>query len=121
MSALDLGLLPLVGWVFREQWAASNPALIRGFLQASAETKRLLRESDEAWLALRASMKVDDDATFVALREGYRAGIPAATMGEAEAVARKIFDILAAEGGAALVGNARTLATGTFWTERADR
>ena len=122
LATLDVKAeLPLVGWVFREQWAASNAAAIRGFLQASAETKRLLRESDEAWLALRPSMKVDDDATFVALREGYRAGIPAAKMGEAEEAARKVFDILAAEGGTALVGNARTLAAGTFWTEQADR
>jgi NitT/TauT family transport system substrate-binding protein len=121
LAALDVRAeLPLLGWVFREQWAADNAAVIRGFLRASTETKQLLRESDEAWLALRASMKVDDDETFIALREGYRAGIPAAAMGEAEHVARKVFDILAAEGGKALVGNARRLVAGTFWAGRTE-
>lgn len=116
LAVLDVRAeLPLVGWVFREQWAAAHPQTIRGFLRASTATKRLLLESDDAWLALRASMKVEDDATFAALRDGYRAGIPAATMGEAEQVARQVFQILATEGGPALVGNAKTLADGTFW------
>jgi len=122
LAVLDVrSELPLVGWVFREHWAAQNLASIQGFLRASTATKQLLRESDEAWQALRPSMKVEDDATFIALRDGYRAGIPAADMGEAEQVARHVFDILAAEGGTALVGNARTLATGTFWTGNVDR
>lgn len=122
LAALDVRTeLPLVGWVFREQWATANPQAIRGFLRASAATKRLLLESDEAWLALRPAMKVDDDATFVALRDGYRAGIPAAGLGEAEQVARQVFQILATEGGPALVGNAKTLAAGTFWTAPAAR
>nr|MBP7468280.1 ABC transporter substrate-binding protein [Thauera sp.] len=53
--------------------------------------------------------------TFVALRDGFRAGIPRTTADEAERVATRVFDILAAEGGEALVGKARALAPGTFW------
>ena len=113
--------LPLVGWVFREEWAAKHPQAIRAFLRASAAAKQRMRESDEVWTELRPLMRVDDDATFRALRDGFRAGIPAATMGEAEAVARQVFDILAAEGGTALVGNAKALAAGTFWAGGADR
>ncbi len=122
LAALDVRAeLPLVGWVFREQWATANPQAIRGFLRASAATKRLLLESDDAWAQLRPSMKVGDDATFAALRDGYRAGIPSATMGEAEQVARQVFQILATEGGPALVGNAKTLAGGTFWAGHTGR
>lgn len=113
--------LPLVGWVFREQWAAKNPEAIRGFLRASAAAKQHMRESDEVWTTLRPMMKITDDATFIALRDGFRAGIPAATMGESEQVARQVFDILAAEGGPALVGKAGTLAEGTFWAGGKDR
>lgn len=80
-----------------------------------------MRESDEVWTTLRPLMRVEDDATFIALRDGFRAGIPAATMGEAEQTARQVFDILATEGGKALVGDAKTIAEGTFWRKGTDR
>jgi NitT/TauT family transport system substrate-binding protein len=107
--------MPLVGWVFGERWAGANPAAIRGFLRASTAAKVLLRESDAAWEALRPSMRVEDEATFVALRDGFRAGIPQAADEEGERAAARAFAILAAEGGEALVGRARELAPGTFW------
>jgi len=107
--------LPLVGWVFRERWAKDNAAAIEGFLRVSDAAKALMLESDAVWEDLRPLMRAEDEATFVALREGFRAGIPRTTPAEAEAVARRVFDILAAEGGEALVGKARALAPGTFW------
>ncbi len=117
--------LPLVGWVFRESWARAQPQRIEAFLRASAATKRELMHSDAAWNALRPLMKVDDEASFIALRDGFRAGIPSAQLqpgwsaGEAadaaEAAAAEVFHILAQEGGRALVGEAQALAPGTFW------
>ena len=77
--------------------------------------KALLRESDTAWEALRPSMRAEDEASFVALREGFRAGIPHASGEEGERAAARAFAILAAEGGEALVGRAREIAPGTFW------
>lgn len=129
LATLDVhGELPLVGWVFRESWAQEAPQRIESFLRASAATKRELMASDAAWLALRPMMKAEDDATFFALRDGFRAGIPSAqlqagwTAGDAadgadgaEAAAAQVFHILAQEGGRALVGEARALAPGTFW------
>ncbi len=107
--------LPLVGWVFREGWARQNAEAVSGFLRASAAAKAYMRESDEIWTQLRPMMRVEDDAGFIALRDGFRAGIPAGTMGEAEEVARQVFEILASEGGRELVGDAKTVAEGTFW------
>lgn len=106
--------LPMIGWVFRGDWAASNRAAIDGFLRASAAAKQIMRESDEVWGTLRPMMRVADDATWRALRDGFRAGIPDSG-DRTETVARQVFEILAAEGGQALVGNAQTLAPGTFW------
>lgn len=109
------GELPLVGWVFSESWAKANPTAIEGFLRASAQAKERMLASDEAWDGLRPLMKVDDDASFIALRDGFRAGIPRVDREAAEKVAARIFDVLAAEGGPALVGKADALAPGTFW------
>ena len=107
--------LPLVGWVFRERWAKDNAAAIAGFLRASDAAKALMLESDAVWDVLRPLMRAENEETFVALREGFRAGIPRTGVEDAERVATRVFDILAAEGGEALVGKARAIAPGTFW------
>lgn len=114
--------LPMVGWVFRDDWARANPAAIRGFLRASAAAKKLMLESDEIWnTTLRPVMRAEDQATFEALRAGYRAGIPRGPVAEAEATARQVFSILASVGGRELVGDAQALAPGTFWQAGGER
>lgn len=116
LAGLGIGdEMPLVGWVFGERWARANPAAIEGFLRASVAAKALLQQSDAAWEALRPLMRAEDEATFVALREGFRAGIPRTGLAAAERAAAHAFAVLAAEGGEALVGRARELAPGTFW------
>jgi NitT/TauT family transport system substrate-binding protein len=116
LAGLGIGEeMPLVGWVFGERWARANPAAIEGFLRASAAAKSLLQQADAAWEDLRPLMRAEDEATFVALREGFRAGIPRTDPAAAERAAARAFVILAAEGGEALVGHARELAPGTFW------
>ncbi|MFN3987458.1 MAG: ABC transporter substrate-binding protein [Rhodocyclaceae bacterium] len=109
------GELPLVGWVFRERWANANPDAVSGFLRASAAAKALMLESDAIWADLRPMMKVDDDATFRALKAGFRAGVPYASLADAERAARVVFGILAEQGGTPLVGSAREVPPGTFW------
>ena len=62
-------------------------------------------------------MKVKDQATFEALRDHYRAGIPQ-RWGEAErADAATLFALLAARGGKKLVGAATEVPEGTFWPD----
>ncbi|MCB1890137.1 MAG: transporter substrate-binding domain-containing protein [Rhodocyclaceae bacterium] len=107
--------LPMVGWVFKEDWAEANRAAVDGFLRASDAAKAILRDSDAEWERLRPMMKAEDEATFVALREGFRAGIPQAGVEQAERAARQAYGVLAREGGEALVGKATELASGVFW------
>lgn len=107
--------LPMVGWVFAERWGEDHRAAIDGFLRASAEAKRILAGSDAEWETLRPLMRAEDDATFRALREGFRSGIPGGDAAQAEAAAREAFAVLAKQGGEALVGSATALAPGVFW------
>ena len=114
--------LPMIGWVFRESWARDNHALIEGFLGASARAKRLMLDDDEIWIDLRPLMRVSDEATWRALRDGFRAGVPLGLDDErAERAAEHVFTILAQEGGRALVGSSVALAPGTFWQGKAAR
>jgi len=107
--------IPLLGWVFADDWAESHHEELQGFLRASYAAKRILVESDAEWERLAPMIKAGDRPTLIALRDAYRAGVPRA-FGDAEReAARRVFAILAEEGGAALVGDSQELTPGTFW------
>lgn len=114
------GPLPLIGWVFSEGWAGRNEKPLRGFLGASADAKKILARSDAEWERLRPLTKAKDDATLIALRDAYRAGMPGPLDRRAVKAAEAAFATLAEIGGAALVGKARALSPGTFWQVAAD-
>ncbi len=107
--------VPMLGYVFRTAWAKENPAAIEGFIQASRDAKALLRDKDEAWGEIEPLMKADDQATFEALRAGFRAGIPERWTERERKEAEKLFAILAELGGRDLVGSATSVPEGTFW------
>jgi hypothetical protein len=114
----ELGIqtqVPLLGYVFDETWAASHKDDLLALVLASRQAKDLLARSDAEWERLRPLMKAPDDATFSALRAGFRKGIPA-HWGEAErADAAKLFDVMAKLGGEELIGKSADLQPGTFW------
>ena len=107
--------IPLIGWVFREDWANQNRDLLERFLAASQEAKTLMARSDAEWERLKPLMRAEDNATFVALRNGYRAGIPGCDYADTQATAASVFKLLAETGGDKLVGKSRVLSEGTFW------
>lgn len=109
--------VPLLGWVFDENWAEENREKVLAFLDASYEAKQILGESEEEWTRIRPLVQAEDDATLEALMVNYRRGIPQ-SFGEAEVkAAEKTFEVLYREGGAELTGGAEALAPGTFWSE----
>ena len=110
------GAVPLLGWVFYEDWGNENREAVLGFLRAVQTAQTLMRDSDELWDDfLRPLTKAEDDATLHALRDSFRQGIPT-RFGDAEiAAAEQVFAILAELGGESLIGNSKTLDPGTFW------
>lgn len=112
--------LPLVGHVFDAGWAGSNPQAISGFIAAVTRARALLAESDAEWERLRPAMRAPDQATFEALRDGYRAGIPKPMDEATVADAARLFGLLADIGGEELVGPGAGLSPGTFWGIAAD-
>ena len=115
------GELPMLGWAFNEAWAERNRPAVEGFVRASHKTKKLMRESDSVWDELKSLTQAEDTATLMALRDGFRAGIPSADSRNSEAVANQVLKILSDEGGTALVGAAASLPGGTFWRTGANR
>ncbi|MGK9170523.1 ABC transporter substrate-binding protein [Inquilinus limosus] len=105
---------PLLGWVFRDSWAAQKPDLARGFLDASFAAKAALKSDDALWQSLKPQMQAEDEAVFAALRDGYRAGIPPAPSPADEAAAAAALRLMAGITPAA-VGGLTALPPGTFW------
>lgn len=108
--------MPLIGWVFRDDWATQNREALERFLAASAEAKGIMAKSDAEWERLKPLMRAEDGATFAALKAGYRAGIPGCSDSDAQATVAAVFKVLAETGGDKLVGKSRTLSEGTFWS-----
>ncbi|MEJ2620213.1 MAG: ABC transporter substrate-binding protein [Candidatus Thiodiazotropha sp.] len=108
--------VPFVGYVFDEAWADQHQNLIQGFIRATTEAKQIMLKSDQEWEKLRPLMKAPDEATFLALRDGFRAGIPKQWGMTEQNDAKRLFDVLLKLGGKKLVGNTTQLAKGTFWT-----
>ncbi|MET0123287.1 MAG: ABC transporter substrate-binding protein, partial [Candidatus Thiodiazotropha sp. 6PLUC9] len=82
--------------------------------------KQIMQKSDQEWELLRPLMKAPDNATFIALRDGFRAGIPSRWSEQELKDANQLFDILFKLGGKKLVGNTTQLAPGTFWPNITD-
>lgn len=114
----DLGLsaqVPAVGFVFHEGWARANPAALDAFVAASRKAKAIMARSDAEWDRLRPLMKAEDEATWAALRDQFRAGIPERWTEEEREAAARLYGLMAKLGGRELVGNAMALPDGTFW------
>ena len=117
-AARALGLdpnIPLLGYVVKGEFIAAHPDLVAGFVAASRAAKGQLATDDAQWDRLRPLMKTDSDAAFDALKAGFRAGIPAITPINRDAAA-DFLALMAELGGEKLVGKARSLPNGIFYT-----
>jgi NitT/TauT family transport system substrate-binding protein len=105
---------PLLGYVVHEDLISSNPALVAALKKASRDAKNLLLTDQAAWDRLRPMMNAENDAEFTALRDGWRAGVPADTPVD-EANAAKVFALMAELGGEELLGSVTALPDGVFY------
>ena len=107
--------IPIIGWVFSEAFGAKNTEVVKGFIKASEDAKKLLLESDAEWLRIRKKMKAKSDEMFINLRDAFRAGVPRCFGDEEKQAATAAFAILSKLGGKKLVGKSTELSDGTFW------
>ena len=109
--------LPMLGYVFHQQWAENNPGLVTSLQAASRQSKDFLLQQPHAWQRLRPMMKAESDSVFRHLRAGYLAGTPSPLAREQIMDAEQMFSLLAQLGGKKLVGDSRTLNQNTFWQQ----
>ena len=114
----ELGLdsdLPMLGFVFHQDWAQRHPQLVSGLLRASTEAKAYLRQTADGWKPLRGLMKAPDQTTFEHLKQGYLAGTPAPFDPVQLDDAQRLYGLLYQLGGERLVGPSADLDRGSFW------
>lgn len=114
----ELGItskVPLLGWVFDQQWAVEHKQKLTGFLQASKEAQQLLLYCDDEWQRIRHLTKAENDKVFLSLKDEYRTRLLNKFGHDEIKASNQIFSVLAEQGGRNLVGKATIVAEGTFW------
>ncbi|MEO1550255.1 MAG: ABC transporter substrate-binding protein [Pseudomonadota bacterium] len=115
-AAKALGLdpdTPLLGYVMRGEMLRDHPELVQGLAAASRQAKGLLAEDEAEWDRLRPRMNAKTDEQFLALKAGFRAGIPSGGAVDEDA-ADRMLRLMVEFGGAELVGEATDLPEGVF-------
>ncbi len=108
--------VPMLGYAVPDTWIARHPGGLEKFLGAIREADSILWRSDSEWERLRPLTAAEDDATLVALRQRFRAGIRDGWDAAEQADASRLFALMAETGGADLTGGAHDIAAGTFWS-----
>lgn len=105
----------MIGYVFSEAFATGHRGTIDRFLGVARSANDIMQRSDAEWDALRPMIKAEDEATFAALRDRARAGVPKRPLDKEIADARKLFKALAELGGPELVGPAKELDSSLYY------
>ena len=118
LPAIGIGdSLPLIGYVFSEKWAKNNEEAIEGFIAASNEARDILKNNDAEWERIKKITGAKNTETLIALRDGFREGIPEENFLSYKSSIEKAFKILAEIGGKDLVGNSKQLSDGVIWSK----
>ncbi len=106
---------PLLGFVFKADWAKANPRVLQALVKASRIAKQLLCTDEAVWQEISSMTKAESPEVEKGLREGYCAGTPRRWDEQTRQDAARVFDLLKEIGGQDLVGSAQKLDPDTFW------
>jgi NitT/TauT family transport system substrate-binding protein len=110
------GPVAMVGYVFDGGWAQRNRTLLDRFFAAMRKAERILADSPAEWQRLAQRIGVSDAKALDIYRRRYLEGIPRRPLEDEAADAKALYRVLVEIGGADLVGPARELDPGTFYS-----
>jgi NitT/TauT family transport system substrate-binding protein len=110
------GPVAMVGYVFNGKWAARNRSVLDRFFTATRQAKDILAQSPDEWQRLAPRISVNGTAALDVYRQRYLEGLPRRPLDAEVADAKTLYAVLADIGGPDLVGPARALDPGTFYT-----
>ncbi|MEP4889479.1 MAG: transporter substrate-binding domain-containing protein [Aliiglaciecola sp.] len=110
------GQVPVLGWVFKQQWADKNSETINRFLSMSAQARQLMKHDDEIWKQIPTFTQKYPEQVHPFLIEGYRQGIPDALAEAQKVQIDSLFQLIKAnDSQQALTGNLGGLPDDIFW------
>ena len=107
--------ITFVGWVFNEDFALKNKALINSFLKASLESKELLNKDDIQWSKIKHLMKIKDETILETVKEEYKKGIIRSFTKDDIKELKKVYEVLSLEAGANYISNNIPFNEKVFW------
>jgi NitT/TauT family transport system substrate-binding protein len=109
------GELPLIGYVFREEFLQKNERALNGFINASNEARQVLKTSNEEWQRISEMTGANNQLMLEKIRDSFRKGIPSDNHQLMKKNIQNAYDILSRIGGEDLVGSSSSLSPGTYW------
>ena len=105
----------LIGYVFREEFAARNGSLLQRYFSAAQEARSLLANDSAAWEVIKPRLRQTDSATLSTLRKRYGEGLPVRPLEEEMRDARLLLKVLASIGGSEFDKAFSALDKGVYW------
>ena len=105
----------IIGYAFDGAWGERNRGAVDRFLAIAQTAKERLASSPEEWQRIAPRLGAVDAAGLAVIARRYAEGVPRRPVAEEAADARRLYDVLAAIGGEALVGPGKGLDAGMFW------
>ncbi|WP_342805533.1 transporter substrate-binding domain-containing protein [Alteromonas sp. M12] len=117
LNALNVeGQVPVLGWVFKQQWADKNSETINLFLSMSAQARQLMKHDDDIWRQIPTFSKKYSAQVQPFLMDGYRQGIPDTFVQSQKVQIDALFQLIKANDSQhALTGNLGGLPDDIFW------
>jgi NitT/TauT family transport system substrate-binding protein len=111
--------VPMLGYVFDGRWAKANAASLARFFAAARQAEDILADSPQEWQRLAPRIGAADAAALDVYRKRYGEGLARRPLAAVMTDAQALYRVLAADGGAQLVGPAAALDPRTFYTAEA--
>lgn len=109
--------VPLLGWLFRQDWADKNAELVERFLALSFAARQKMQRDDTLWATLPSFTQKYDKKAQPYLIKAYRAGIPAQFNAKDVTQLKRLFAVLKQhETKRALTGDLAALPPAIFWS-----
>lgn len=109
--------IPLLGWVFEEQFATESAKLLKSFIHASFAAKRQLSEDPSEWDRIAHLTKAENNTVFHTLQSHYpNTLLTTFTQSEVKAT-QQLFEVYQGLGGHELLGQDTSFDPNIYWSE----
>jgi NitT/TauT family transport system substrate-binding protein len=118
LASLDIEAdVPLLGWVFDEQWGNTHKGLVTEFFNASFAAKTILQTQPQEWQRIRDLTKAENAQVFNALQTNYPDTLLTQFTPQEIAATEQLFAVFSEIGGQELMGTTTVFNADIYWSD----